>query len=36
MLIVMVFKKIIHVTLQKLRAPERDRFELLDFEKSAI
>ena len=36
MLIVMVLKKIIQVTLQKLLVPERDRFELLDFEKSTI
>ena len=37
MLIIMVFfKNFIPVTLKKLRAPERDRTKLLDFEKSAI
>ena len=31
-----IFKMFIRVTLQKLRAPERVRSELLDFEKSSI
>ena len=31
-----IFKMFIRVTLQKLRAPEHDRSELLVFEKSAI